>query len=153
MSKLSESPHRSPSSRRPLSEESFSLEVDLRSTDWILEKVRKNSKYAQNLYSALCNNRFRKTNIENTPENLVKILSEDIKWWSCSWRYAGGIISDMREQGDYLDWYCSGMGPIADYVVDENKEDESVPEGCVTLEIREDLNKLGWIIEEDEDDN
>jgi hypothetical protein len=29
--------------------------------------------------------------------------------WSCSWRYAGGLVADMREQGEnYLDFYCSG---------------------------------------------
>jgi hypothetical protein len=61
--------------------------------------------------------------------------------WSCSWRYAGGIIADMREEGDYIDWYCSGIGG--------DKEDY-VGEGYVTDEIRDDLLKLGWVVIDDD---
>ena len=60
--------------------------------------------------------------------------------WSASWRHAGGIIADMREQGDYIDWYCSGIG---DGEVNLNGY---VPESVVTDEIREDLKQLGWIV-------
>ena len=122
------------------------LEYDLRSTDWILEKTRNSNAYAQNLYAALCNNDFQKL-------DLWPILKEEK--WHCSWRYAGGIIADMREQGDYLDWYCSGMGGVATY--DEKEGDEYmsrmkyVPESVVTDEIREDLKALGWIVLEIED--
>jgi len=113
------------------------LEWDLRTTDWILHKVRINDVYAQNLYAALCNNDFAK------PDNLFKILKED--FWSCSWRSAGGIIANMRQEGDYIDWYSSGItdaytdgpGPIAQGYVSE---------GTVTDEIRQDLEKLGWIV-------
>lgn len=103
------------------------LEYDLRSTDWILKKVRESDTYAQNLYAALCNNDF----IKNEVWPLLK--EED---WGCSWRYAGGIIADMREEGDYMDWYCSGIG----------RTDDSVSEGVVTEEIEDDLLKLGWIV-------
>jgi len=105
------------------------LEYDLRSTDWILKKVRESDNYAQNLYAALCNNDFIKNEV-------FPILKGEE--WACSWRYAGGIIADMREQGDYIDWYCSGIG----------KQDGSVGEGEVTEEIRDDLLKLGWIVRE-----
>lgn len=98
------------------------LEYDLRTTDWILEKVRANNEYAVNLYSALCNNTFQKLAV-------MPILKNDI--WSCSWRYAGGIIAHMREAGDYLDWYCSGN------------------EGHVTEEVRSDLVKLGWRVQDE----
>lgn len=111
------------------------LEYDLRTTDWILEKTRTNSVYAQNLYSALCNNDF----IKNEMWPLIKGDT-----WSCSWRHAGGIIADMLQRGDYIDWYCSGIA---------NHEDTLsgyVPEGSVTEEIREDLFKLGWRIITDE---
>lgn len=107
------------------------LEYDLRSTDWILKKVRENDNYAQNLYAALCNNDF----IKNEVWPLLK--EED---WGCSWRYAGGIIADMREEGDYMDWYCSGIG----------QHDGAVSEGIVTEEIEDDLLKLGWIVRENE---
>lgn len=107
------------------------LEFDLRSTDWILEKVRKHSAYAQNLYAALCNNVFQKLEI-------VPILSE--KTWSASWRHSGGIIADMQERGDYIDWYCTGRR------VDFTESDEAVIEGVITDEVREDLKKLGWIV-------
>lgn len=111
------------------------LEYDLRITDWILEKVRKNDTYAQNLYAALCNNDF----IKNDIWPLLK--GED---WGCSWRYAGGIIADMREQGDYMDWYCSGSG----WLDDEGNTKPHVKEGQVTDEIRKDLLKLGWIVKD-----
>lgn len=105
------------------------LEYDLRTTDWILKKVRESDDYAQNLYAAMCNNDFIKNDV-------WPVLQEET--WGCSWRYAGGIIADMREEGDYIDWYCSGMG----------RHDNSVGEGEVTDEIREDLLKLGWIVRE-----
>lgn len=105
------------------------LEYDLRTTEWILTKVRESDTYAQNLYAAMCNNDFIKNDV-------WPMLQEET--WSCSWRYAGGIIADMREQGDYIDWYCSGIG----------RHDDSVGEGTVTDEIREDLLKLGWIVKE-----
>lgn len=103
------------------------LEYDLRTTDWILKKVRESDAYAQNLYAAMCNTDFCKNEI-------FPILKEEN--WSCSWRYAGGIIADIREQGDYMDWYCSGIGA----------QSTDVGEGVVTDEIREDLLKLGWTV-------
>lgn len=104
------------------------LEYDLRTTDWILQKVRDSDIYAQNLYAAMCNNDFIKNEI-------VPILKGEE--WSCSWRYAGGIIADMRETGDYIDWYCSG-----------DRMDGAVGESEVTDEIREDLFKLGWVVKD-----
>lgn len=95
------------------------LEYDLRTTDWILEKVRISDSYAKDLYAAMCNNEFIKNEV-------FPILKG--KTWCCSWRYAGGIIADMRQEGDYIDWYCSGN------------------ESVVTDEIKKDLLRLGWII-------
>lgn len=109
-----------------------SLEFDLRSTQWILDKVRSSDTYAQNLYAAMCNNEFQKLDV-------MPILKD--QRWSCSWRYAGGIIADMREEGDYIDWYCSGCGSFAD-----NSTYGFQPESTVTKEIEADLKRLGWII-------
>ena len=112
------------------------LEWDLRTTDWILSKVRSSESYAQNLYAAMCNNGFIKN-------EMWPILAE--QEWSCTWRYAGGIIADMLQQGDYIDWYCSGIGDgLGNGDLDGTKG--YVPEGVVTEEIEEDCSKLGWII-------
>ena len=107
-----------------------SMEYDLRTADWILEKVRNSDRYAQNLYAAMCNNTFRKNEI-------IPILKEEE--WFCTWRHSGGIIADMQEKGDYMDWYCSGIGPAEGF-------EDYVDEGIVADEIRADLFKLGWLV-------
>lgn len=76
--------------------------------------LKKDDKFATDVYRALCNMRWR------------------MKWtpfkYSCSWRYAGGLIADIREQGeDYIDFYCSGK------------------EGIVTDKVKNIFNQLGWI--------
>lgn len=131
------------------------MEYDLRSTPWILEKVRSSNAYAQNLYASMCNNEFTKNDV-------WPILQQ--KKWGCSWRYAGGIIADMQEKGDYIDWYCSGIRSKEDMDDGTNKElteqgrklyeevQKYVPESVVTDEIREDLLKLGWIVVQEDDD-
>lgn len=110
------------------------LEYDLRTTDWILEKARNSKAYAQNLYAAMCNRDFQK-------KDVLPILKDET--WNCSWRYAGGIIAHMRQEGDYIDWYCSGINDDASDGVYANGY---VQEGIVTEEIRQDLLKLNWII-------
>jgi hypothetical protein len=112
------------------------LEYDLRLTDWIVEKARASDDYAQNIYAALCNNEFMKLAV-------VPILKEET--WSCSWRSAGGIVADMLEKGDYIDWYCSGISDGG------NRTNGYVSESVVTIEVREDLKKLGWIVVESKD--
>jgi hypothetical protein len=118
------------------------LEYDLRTTDWILAKVRGRRDYAQNLYAALCNNEFQRNDV-------IPILRNEI--WSCTWRSAGGIVADMREEGDYIDWYCSGMrgNPADDPDTDENWS--YVGEGVITDEVREDLFRMGWIVVNEND--
>jgi hypothetical protein len=119
------------------------LEHDITATAWFCEKVRTNDAYAQNLYAAMCNMRFIKLDV-------VPILKED--YWSASWRAAGGIVARIQGKGDYMDWYCSGMGGFA-ALADETDDDAKelfdrlryVPEGVVTDEIKEDLKKIGWI--------
>ena len=114
------------------------LEYDLRSTKWICDKVKASDSYAQNLYAAMCNMQFMKL-------DTMPILKN--QRWSCSWRHAGGIVADMLEKGDYIDWYCSGIRHD-----EEGITSGYVPEGVVTDEIREDLKKLGWIPVEWEDE-
>jgi hypothetical protein len=118
------------------------MEYDLRSTEWICDKVKASDNYAQNLYAAMCNMQFIKLDV-------MPILKD--QRWSASWRHAGGIVSDMQEKGDYIEWYCSGIGTqeagfgLDGYIPEiETDGREYVPEGHVTDEIREDLKKLGW---------
>ena len=130
------------------------MEYHLRSTQWIIDKVKSDEVYAQHLYASMCNNDFTKNDV-------IPILTE--KRWSCSWRHAGGIIADMQEKGDYIDWYCSGIRDAKILDDDEfraltKEQQESyiqgkkfVPEGCVTDEIRQDLLKLGWIVIDNEE--
>jgi len=118
------------------------LEYDLRSTDWILEKARAQDYYAQNIYAAMCNMRWQRI-------GMWPALKD--QYWSCSWRSAGGIVADMLGKGDYIDWYCSGMGGLnMEY---DGKETNAqwqartgyVSEGVVTEEIRKDFQILGWV--------
>ena len=131
------------------------LEYDLLTTDWILEKVRGDDVYAQNLYAAMCNNDFQKLEV-------LPVLKD--QRWSCSWRYAGGIVADMQQHGDYIDWYCSGIrgDPISDEEFANLSEEKKalylqtkayVGEGFVTDEIRADLKKLGWLVIDDDQSN
>lgn len=113
-----------------------SMEYDLVTTDWILAKARASEPYAQHVYAAMCNNEFQKLEV-------IPVLKGEI--WSASWRSAGGIVADMRQQGDYIDWYCSGIGDGLGNG-DKDKTKGYVPEGCVTDEIRSDLQQLGWVL-------
>ena len=126
------------------------LEWDLRTTEWILAKARASDSYAQNIYAALCNTEWQRLDV-------FPILKD--QRWSCSWRYAGGIVADMLEKGDYIDWYCSGMGGLnQEYDAKETNEEWQkrtgyVPESVVTDEIRADFQKLGWILVPEKDDD
>ena len=131
------------------------MEYDLRTSELIIEKC-KDKIYAQHLYAAMCNNDFTKNDV-------WPILTE--KRWSCSWRYAGGIIADIRQEGDYIDWYCSGIKNDEDLTDEEYNQlsgDQQeaylenkarVGESVVTDEIRADLLKIGWIVIDDPNDN
>jgi hypothetical protein len=127
------------------------MEHDLRSTDWIVAKARASEGYAQNLYAAMCNNEFQRNDVWPLLKNQT---------WSASWRYAGGIIADMRGEGDYMDWYCSGIqGGATDDMSAEDQakynwyQENFVGESVVTDEIREDLLKLGWLVVDGQDND
>jgi hypothetical protein len=117
------------------------MEYDLRSSKELCDKAKASENYAQNLYAAMCNMTWQ------SREFWQELKGET---WSCSWRHSGGIIADMREQGDYIDWYCSGIGNaelgngLDGTVPDITDGRDYVPEGMVTEEIELDLNRLGW---------
>jgi hypothetical protein len=111
-----------------------------------VDKVRSSDAYAQNFYAALCNNAFQKLEV-------MPVLKSEV--WSCTWRYAGGIVADIRGEGDYMDWYCSGIQgdpEEIDYAAAEAQGFEIqkyVSESIITDEIRQDLKLLGWTVIED----
>jgi hypothetical protein len=115
----------------------YNLEEDIRACAWMLQKVQDRETYAQNLYAAMCNNVFQKNEV------WPRLKDE---YWSCSWRYAGGIVAELRGQGDYIDWYCSGMGSGLGNG-DETGTKGYVGESTVTDEIRQDLFAIGWTVE------
>lgn len=76
--------------------------------------------FANELYRSSCNTSW---------------VHEDGSTWSCSWRYAGGMVADLRNERrgphsthyeDYLEFYCLGG------------------EGTVSDRIAKTLGKLGW---------
>lgn len=109
------------------------LDKDMKNSKMILEKVKRDL-YAQHLYAAMCNMQWQKTDV-------FPILSNER--WSCTWRSSGGIVAELRKEGNYMDWYCSGMGGLSDYH-DTEEYNGYVSEGKVTDEIRSDLGSLGW---------
>lgn len=131
------------------------MEYDLRTSEALVEKVKAREEYAQNLYAAMCNNEFIKNETWN-------ILQE--KTWSASWRSSGGIIAHMRGEGDYIDWYCSGIHNDWSDEEYRNATKESqeryvwmknnfVGEGYVTDEVRKDLFDLGWLVKDPDPQN
>ena len=109
----------------------YNLERDLRCTDWIIAKIRKQEIYAQNFYAALCNNSY-------VPEDVWGILTNIT--WDCTWRYAADLVADIRQDESYLDWYCSGTGFAGtDFA-------GFVEESYVTEEIESDIHNIGWLI-------
>jgi hypothetical protein len=119
------------------------LVEDIYRDDDVLNKIRTREDYAQNLYAAWCNMQW-------CPKELWSTLRQDPDkdFWSASWRGAGGIIAQFRKEGDYMDWYCSGMGGVATYDLQEGEaymeQMKFVPEGTITDEIATDLDRLGW---------
>ena len=120
---------------------------DMMDCQWFKDKVRNSDAYAQNLYAAMCNMQWQKLDV-------IPILKDQL--WACTWRSAGGIVAELRGEGDYIDWYCSGIR--SDWSDEEyhNADKESqeryiwmknnfVCEGYITEEIRQDLFNIGWL--------
>jgi hypothetical protein len=119
----------------------YDLQDEILACPAILDKVINRDDYAQNLYAAMCNMRWCKREV-------WPVLAE--RYWSASWRGAGGVIAELRAKGEsYMDFYCSGMGGLSTYDPDEGDqymaEQKYVPEGHVTEEIAKDLYSIGWI--------
>ena len=119
----------------------FDMFEDMQSAAWFVAKVQASESYAQNLYAAMCNNHFIKREV-------WPMLKDET--WSASWRGAGSIVAELRGEGDYMDWYCSGMGLLATYDEKEGVEHmnrkQYVTEGTITDEIQADLGRLDWLV-------
>lgn len=113
------------------------VETDLKNNLEVCQKIASSDVYAQHVYAALCNQQFFP---KGAPQN-------DDTVWSCTWRYAGGLIAEIRNahyhepqhtgiEEDYIHWYCSGMGML----------EGAVSEGVVTDEMRQMFNNMGWDI-------
>lgn len=109
----------------------FNLERDIRTTDRIVYRIRRDEIYAQNWYAALCNNSF-------IPQDVWGILT-NINW-TCSWRYAAEMISDIRQDESYKEWYGSGTGFRGiDFC-------GFVEESFITEQIDQDITSIGWCV-------
>jgi hypothetical protein len=80
------------------------------------EKIRTDEEFCKELWSALANVEWYHPDT-NTRD-------------SYSFRAAGGLIAEIRESGDYMDWYCSG------------------PYSTVSEFIRRSMKKEGWIYDD-----
>ena len=108
---------------------SFDLERDMQNSKMVLAKVQ-SDRYAQNLYAAMCNMQWQKREV-------LPVLKDEL--WSCTWRSSGGIVARLRSEGDYMNWYCSGIMDPEDQL-----KLGYVSEGVVADEIKADLATLGW---------
>ena len=107
------------------------MEHDIKNSHEVIT-LCKNHDIAVEFYQALCNMRWRKIP-SLPPDELVveKLKGNEPDVWSCSWRFAGAIIADIRNshhstREDYMDFYCSGN------------------EGTVTDTVRDCFKNLGW---------
>jgi hypothetical protein len=93
-----------------IKENPYNLQTYLENNKKIKERC-KDREFAKKLYSALCN---------------VMWVKDDIHW-TCSWRCAGDIVAQLRnENEDYMDYYCGGA------------------EGSVFDEVEDLLGEMGW---------
>lgn len=103
------------------------LEDEMRHTPTLVKRLAEDREFALEVYQALCNNKF--IDIQDGDAGTTK------DYWSCSWRYAGGLVADLRAVHDvsigewYLDWYCSGG------------------EGNVSERVRDTFLAMGWKVE------
>lgn len=107
-----------------------------------------NDIFAQHLYASICNRMwFKFTPDEQGSFDKLKTPRrnrndmEYNKYWSASWRSAGGLIADLRAPclrrcaeplEDYMNWYCSGN------------------EGHLFDDVAEMMAKLYWYSPEDD---
>lgn len=104
------------------------------SNDRIVIEYLRDRDIAVEFYSALCNVDWYPKKPPLPDDELIvwKLKGEEEPYWSCSWRFAGGCISDIRNKyhntnENYMDFYCSGN------------------EGVVSDLVKECFDRMGWI--------
>ena len=113
-----------------LNENIPNLELDM-NNDAIVIAYLSNQEVAVEFYSALCDMRWKKISTISEDEQIIKKLKGIDDIWSCTWRYSGQIIADIRDKHygtgeDYLDFYCYGN------------------EGIVSNRVKECFERMGW---------
>jgi hypothetical protein len=107
------------------------LEDEMKRDKILIDHLRDNA-LANEFYSALCNTRWRLIVEKSEDIRIIdKLKGEEPGVWSCSWRYAGGIIAEIRSDHhgvneNYIDFYCLGN------------------EGEVSELVRECFERMGW---------
>lgn len=85
----------------------------------------KDDEIAKDFYRALCNMQWKKApGIPDDEIIIEKLKGKEVDVWSCSWRYAGGIIADIRndhhgKSENYMDFYFSGNEGFVSDIVEE----------------------------------
>lgn len=79
------------------------------------ERIKQDSIFCKDIYSALTN---------------LEWVQSDGTVYGATFRYVGGLIADIREEGNYMDWYCCKG------------------EGFASDEIQEAMSMKGWTCRE-----
>ena len=88
------------------------FEKDLEKT--FNERMKADDSFCVQIWSALANKLWKHESMDDDEE------------YSCTFRYAGGLIADILGRGGYMDWYCSG------------------PYATVSDEIESGMKDIGW---------
>ena len=109
----------------------YNLEYEMKENSLVI-KYLGDQNIAYDFYRALCNMRWRKVGVLSEEEQIIdKLKGIESDYWSCTWRYAGSIIADIRNthyltDENYINYYCAGN------------------EGIVTELVKECFEKMGW---------
>jgi len=107
------------------------LGAQIAADDDIIEYLA-DKEIAKDFYAALCNVEWHRVEDPSDEDLVIRRLKGQYKdYWSCSWRFAGGIIAHIRHVNyntteGYMDFYCSGN------------------EGTVSPLVGDCFKRLGW---------
>lgn len=102
------------------------LDKDVLAAEWLCRRIRSDIEYAEHFYCTLTNNEWMC--VREEPAAVWAALADHS--WSGSWRFVGGLVSQIRGSGSYLDWYYNGG------------------EGILSDTVVTDLGRLGWRVKQ-----